>query len=389
MESLQRKSKSVVSAQDMKTANKKAILGMLRENGPVSRSQLAFNLNLSKATVSSLVNDLLQENLVLETGAIQSSGVGRNAIELKFNAAYGYVCAVDVGRYKVRLAICDLNGEVVEKQYRETSPSQTVEELLQHISDGVNELVAKHPIPPQRILSMCVSLHGVIDPQGVSKNTLAIPQLTGVNFGERLSKIFPDLHIRIENDVRIAAVAENWKGFGELYQSFVMLGIGSGLGCGFIINGQLFRGAFGAAGEIGFLKMSLNDNKPIEYDLSSDGIVQAANELLAGGKPHFKDVRSVFQLVSQDTEKYQVFVDWLAVRIVYLIQVLGYVMNPEAVVLSGGIGRHLSFIMPVLRSRLTELVDPPKVEISGLGDDVQLIGATNMALNRVLDDILT
>jgi predicted NBD/HSP70 family sugar kinase len=389
MESLQRKCKSVVSAQDMKTANKKAILGMLRESGPISRSQLAFQLNLSKATVSSLVNDLLEESLVLETGAIQSSGVGRNAIELKFNAAYSYVFAIDIGRYKIRLAVSDLNGEVVDRQYRETSASQTVDERIQLISDGVNELITRQSIPLRKILSMCVSLHGITDSQGISKNTVAIPQLTGVNFGERLSKIFPDIFIRIENDVRIAAVAENWKGFGDKYQSFVMLGIGSGLGCGFIINGQLFRGAFGAAGEIGFLKMSLNDNKPIEYDLSSNGIIQAANELLAGGAHPFRDVKSVFQLVSQDTGKHQVLVDWLAVRIVYLIQVLGYVMNPEAVILSGGIGRHLSFIMPALRSRLAELVDPPKVEISGLGEDTQLIGATNMALNRVLDDMLT
>jgi glucokinase len=389
MELLQRRTKSVVSAQDMKISNKKAILGMLKEIGPVSRTRLAIELKLSKATVSSLVNDLLQEKLVLEKGAIQSSGVGRNAIELTFNAAYGYVFAVDVGRYWIRLAISDLNGEVLDKQYRETSMSHTVEDLIIHISNGVNELLKKQGIPLDKILSMGVSLPGITDQNGVSKNTVAIPQLCGVNFGERLSVLFPAHFICIENDVRVAAVAENCQGFGKKYNSFVMLGIGSGLGCGFIVNGQLFRGAFGAAGEIGFLKMSIDENKPIEYDLSSVGIIQAANRLLASGESRFADVRSVFQYVSQDTERYNVLIDWLVVRVVYLIQVVHYVLNPEAIILSGGIGRNLSFLMPALRKQLSETIDPPQVEISALSDDVQLIGATNLALNRVLDGLLT
>jgi predicted NBD/HSP70 family sugar kinase len=385
---IHRITKSVVSAQDMKISNKKAILGMLKDNGPISRTKLAERLKLSKATVSSLVNDLLQENLVLETGAIQSSGVGRNAIELKFNAAYGYVFAVDVGRYKIRLAISDLNGEVLGKQYRETSSSRTVEDLMQHISDGVNELLAKPDIPIEHIRSMCVSLPGITDQNGVSKNTVALPQLNGVNFGERLSAIFPDIHIRIENDVRVAAVAENWKGFGEKYKSFVMLGIGSGLGCGFILNGQLYSGAYGAAGEVGFLKMSLGDKTPIEYDLSSDGIIQAANRLLGGGESYLADVKSVFQLVSEDTKKHQAFIDWFVVRVVYLMEVINCVINPEAIVLSGGIGRNLSFLMPALRERVSEINDPPQVEISGLSEDVQLIGATNIALSHVMEEFL-
>jgi glucokinase len=389
MELMQKKIKSVVSPQDMKISNKKAILGMLKEIGPVSRTRLAAELNLAKATVSSLVNDLLLEKLVLEKGAILSSGVGRNAIELIFNAAYGYVLAIDVGRYWIRLAVSNLNGEVLEKQYRETSTSQAVEDLIKHISDGVKELLKKLCIPLDKILSMCVSLPGITDQNGVSKNAVAIPHLCGVNFGDRLSAIFPDHFIRIENDVRVAAVAENWRGVGKKYNSFVMLGIGSGLGCGFIVNGQLFRGAFGAAGEIGFLKMSIDDNKPIEYDLSSIGIIQEANGLLKEGESRFSDVRSVFQQVAQDTARHQILIDWLVVRVVYLIQVIHYVMNPEAIVLSGGIGRNLSFLMPAILKHLSETIDPPHIEFSALSDDVQLIGATNLALNYVLDELLT
>ncbi|MGZ7210448.1 MAG: ROK family transcriptional regulator, partial [Methanobacterium sp.] len=291
MDSIQKRVRSAVSSQDMKISNKKAILEMLNDKGPLSRTELACQSGLSKATVSSLVNELIKVNLVLETGAIQSSGVGRNAIELTFNASYGYVIAVDVGRFWIRFAISDLNGDVLELHYRETSISKTLDDVIELIFEGINQLVSKLGVQLIQILSLCVSAPGVIDSEGMIKNALAIPQLNGVNLKKCLSKILPRTTILIENDIRVAAVAENWKGVGKRYKTFVLLGIGSGLGCGFIINGQLFSGASGAAGEIGFLKTSITEDTPIEYDLSSDGKVQAANHLIAGGETYFSNVK--------------------------------------------------------------------------------------------------
>lgn len=388
MDSIQKRFRSAVSSQDMKISNKKAILEMLNDKGPLSRTELACQSGLSKATVSSLVNELIKVNLVLETGAIQSSGVGRNAIELTFNASYGYVIAVDVGRFWIRFAISDLNGDVLELHYRETSISKTLDDVIELIFEGINQLVSKLGVQLIQILSLCVSAPGVIDSEGMIKNALAIPQLNGVNLKKRLSKILPRTTILIENDIRVAAVAENWKGVGKRYKTFVLLGIGSGLGCGFIINGQLFSGASGAAGEIGFLKTSITEDTPIEYDLSSDGIVQAANHLIAGGETYFSNVKSVFLYVAEDIQKNQIFIDWLVKRVVYLIEIINYMINPEAIVLGGGIGRHLSFILPILRENISKFIDHPQLEISGFDENVQLIGATNIALNRVREDLL-
>lgn len=388
MDSIQKRVRSAVSSQDMKISNKKAILEMLNDKGPLSRTELACQSGLSKATVSSLVNELIKVNLVLETGAIQSSGVGRNAIELTFNASYGYVIAVDVGRFWIRFAISDLNGDVLELHYRETSISRTLDDVIELIFEGINQLVSKLGVQLIQILSLCVSAPGVIDSEGMIKNALAIPQLNGVNLKKCLSKILPRTTILIENDIRVAAVAENWKGVGKRYKTFVLLGIGSGLGCGFIINGQLFSGASGAAGEIGFLKTSITEDTPIEYDLSSDGIVQAANHLIAGGETYFSNVKSVFLYVAEDIQKNQIFIDWLVKRVVYLIEIINYMINPEAIVLGGGIGRHLSFILPILRENISKFIDHPQLEISGFDENVQLIGATNIALNRVREDLL-
>jgi glucokinase len=388
MDSIQKRVRSAVSSLDMKISNKKAILEMLNDKGPLSRTELACQSGLSKATVSSLVNELIKVNLVLETGAIQSSGVGRNAIELTFNASYGYVIAVDVGRFWIRFAISDLNGDVLELHYRESSISKTLDDVIELIFEGINQLVSKLGVQLMQILSLCVSAPGVIDSEGIIKNALAIPQLNGVNLKKCLSKILPSTSILIENDIRVAAVAENWKGVGKRYKTFVLLGIGSGLGCGFIINGQLFSGAYGAAGEIGFLKTSITEDTPIEYDLSSSGIVQAANHLIAGGETYFSNVKSVFLHVAEDIHQNQIFIDWLVKRVVYLIEIINYMINPEAIVLGGGIGRHLSFLLPILRENISKFIDRPQLEISGFDENVQIIGATNIAINRVREDLL-
>ncbi|WP_026692765.1 ROK family transcriptional regulator [Peribacillus kribbensis] len=384
----QNKSTEAVSAQDMKITNKKTILKTLSLNGPLSRTKLASQLNLSKTTVSTLVSELLKEKLVLETGSISSSGAGRNAVEITFNAFFGYVLAIDIGRYWVRFSISNLNGEILNKLSRNISTSKTLENLMGHILSGTTELMAKLNIQQKQILSVCVSAPGIIDQQGILKRTLALPQLEGIHFRDHLDKLFPETSIRIENDINVAAVAENWKGIGSKYKTFVFLGIGSGLGCGFIINGQLFRGVTGSAGEIGFLRPGFTDDVPIEYELSSDGIVQAAKRFIPYGENLFHDVKSVFEVVSENINENRLFINWLLKRVLYLIEIFNCVINPEAIILGGGIGSNLSFLMPVLKSHISQLIDPPTIEISKFGDDIQLNGATKIALSRVSEELL-
>jgi predicted NBD/HSP70 family sugar kinase len=265
--------------------------------------------------------------------------------------------------------------------------SKTLEDLMQHISSGTTELIAKLDIHQRQILSICVSAPGIIDRRGILKRTTALPQLEDIHFQDHLRELFPEPSIWVENDINVAAAAEIWKGMGAKYKTFVFLGIGSGLGSGLIINGQLFRGAMGGAGEIGFLRDGLEE-APIEDELSSNGIVQAGKRLIPNRQHFFHDVKSVFEVVSQDPNEHDLFIQWLVKKVVYLIQIFNCVINPEAVILGGGIGSNLSFLTPAMNSHLSQLVDAPTIEISKFGDDIQLCGATQIALSRVSDKLL-
>ncbi|WAH36059.1 ROK family transcriptional regulator [Alicyclobacillus dauci] len=363
--------------------NSKAILREVRVNGPMSRIDLATRLQMSKSTVSGIVAELIEKELITETGSMQSQG-GRRAIRLQFNQAYGCVLGIDIGLFWMRFAVADLNGHIQIQTKRRMPSGRNGSRVLCALQDAIRELIDEFQLSELSVLSVCVSAPGNVREDGTLVNASAIPHLEGLPLKEQLSELFPSALIVIENDVNVAAFAENWNGCGSRYRTFVYVGIGSGLGCGLVLNSQLFRGALGAAGEVGLLSMGLGDGPTIEEDLSSSGILRTFKRY-RNNDGHVTSVKAAFEVILREPDAHEEFIQWLVVRLAYVIRILCGVLNPEAVILGGGIGRRMDFLLPNVMKALNIAIPSPIVEVSSLGDDIQLVGAVGIALNEVSD----
>jgi predicted NBD/HSP70 family sugar kinase len=200
----------------------------------------------------------------------------------------------------------------------------------------------------------------------------------------------------VANDANLAALGEQSSGWGASFGNFVYLMVGTGLGMGLIVNGRLQVGIRGAAGEVAYLPFGdeAASRPPIsgsrwgsfEERVSARGVVEAAVDL--GMSPRLS-ARQVFDAARRGVTPARAVVDHEAERLALVIAAVAAVLDPEAVVLGGGIGSELDLLREPLEARLQQLTPfRPRIVVSELGDDAVLLGAIASALELVRDQEL-
>ncbi|HTK09859.1 MAG TPA: ROK family transcriptional regulator [Ktedonobacteraceae bacterium] len=374
----------------LRVINERMLLEYLRNHQPASRAQLARATRLSKPTVSLALASLEEAGLVRAVGQSISSKGGRIAILYEPNPDAGYVVGVDVGRGWVRAAVANLAGHIIARCDK-PNEVQSASELVAFISCQARDAVKQAGLSWSQVVHAVIGTPGVFDEQSSRVRFAAnLPEWERHGLLSELQAAF-GLSLSVENDANLAALGERSFGWGANATTFVSITLGTGIGMGIIINGALYRGARGAAGEIGFLPfaadeasvenagtISENYSGMFEEAIAAEAIVRQAQK--QGLPPHLSP-RQIFDAAQQGDTKALVVIEQEGYRLALAIAAITAVLDPELIVLGGGIGQRGELLLPPLERRLQQLTPlRPRIVTSKLGDDSVLLGSIATAL---------
>jgi predicted NBD/HSP70 family sugar kinase len=375
----------------IRALNEQLLLDRMRGNGPVSRGDLASASGLSKPTVALALTSLERDALVQPAGR-RVGGRGRSASLYEIRSDAGFVLGLDVGREFVRGAVADLAGVVRARQSRAAGSSSGAARVRE-VGGLARELLREAEVDAKRsLLQTVVGSPGIVEPDG--RALQLAPNLPG---WERPT-VLRDLRrllgeaTTIENDVDAAAVAERDHGHGREFSTFAFVSVGTGIGMGLVLDGELHRGAHGAAGEIAFLPLADGELDPrdarrrgaLESAASSAAIVRAARR--AGTRR--RSARSVFAAAAAGDETAREIVTREATIVARAFAAIVAVVDPELIVLGGGIGRAPGFAEEV-HARLAEISPVvPEVRPSALGEDAVVDGCLAVGGDRLWERVL-
>src|SRR5580765_3602830 len=262
----------------LKHLNERTVLETIRALAPISRAEISRRANISKPTVSLALQSLLDAGLVREA-ADAPGGPSYGAVFFEPVPEAAYVLGLDLGTRFLRGAVCDLAGEVRARQDVELRGADA-DRALQVIAALRRSLVAAAALPVERIDGIVLGVPGVIDAatSTLRLTTPNIPGLEGRAFGRELAEQL-GIDVTLENDVNLAAVGERWAGVARGVDDFAFLSVGTGMGMGLVLGGELHRGNHGAAGEVDWALAGLAE----DVDPSADGVAALAERIAPAG----------------------------------------------------------------------------------------------------------
>ncbi len=362
----------------IRAMNEQLLLRHIRQFGPCSRAELARASGLSKPTVSLALANVERSGLVQEAG--QRTGVpGRSAVLYEIRPGAGYVLGLDIGQQYLRGAVADLTGTVVARgavRTRASAASRRVAELV----GLADELCAGAGISRPHVTQTVIGSPGVYDPR---RNAIA---LAGGLAGWGRPAVLAELRaafgqqVVLENDVDAATLAERDHGHGREVRSFTFVWVGTGVGMGLVINGMLHRGVHGAAGEIAYMPISAEQGAD-PADARRRGTLEAAGSAAAvvraarrAGMRGPVSARRVFVAAADGDARAARVVAGEAEVVARAVCAIVTVVDPELVVLGGGIGQAPGFAAAVADQlgRLAPVM--PEVRVSALGTQAVVDG---------------
>lgn len=386
--------------------NKSLILKIIRENGPLSRADIAKILGLNPATVSSNIKILLNDGLIKEHGIGESSG-GRKPIMLTINKASFNCIGVNVQKDRVITAAVNLEGQLISRVEVDFEGVVSQENIINAIFDSIHRAKENSGIDEDSYFGMGVGMHGIVNyKQGVSVHAPAFSWYN-IDIKGLLEEHF-HIPVVVDNDVRVMALAEKWFGIAQDVENFVFVNVGSGIGSGIMINGELYRGAGFAAGEVGHIRAVENGSKCVcgkfgclDTVATEKSLVKTvASSIQIGYKTCIAD------LVSNDLQKidtgiiYQAAMrgDELAVN--SLAQVGRYlgvavadivnILNPEMVIIGGSVSLAEDFLFkPLIDTAnmlsMDDCIKDVQIVPSLLKENCGVLGAATMAIQSVFN----
>lgn len=361
-----------------------AVIQAIANCAPVSRASVAKMTGLSKQTVSEIVGNLEAEGWVREVG--QSEGhVGRRAVVYEIAPSAATIASVDLGGTKVRVALCDLTGKVLAEQVEPTNAAggiAVVEQIVRLVRTAASEAVGGL----SKLHTAVVGVPGVPDPK--TGAILMAPNIAGIDQIDLAGSLreMVGVEVFVENDVNLAALGEHWLGSRGEQEDLVFISVGTGIGSGIVMGGQLLRGASGAAGEIGFLPFgadpfdaeSLNTGA-LERVAATDAIT--SQYLLRSGTS--LDVPGVFDAASFGDRDAIETLDAVARQIARAVVAMVAIVDPSVVVIGGSIGSREELLGRI--RHFVSLCTPRNVNVerSHLGDHAALAGGASIALSHL------
>lgn len=425
----------------LRQLNAVAVLRVLRGDQPLTLTELSKRTGLSRASTEDVARDLLGRGWLTEVSPAGGT-VGRPARRYRFHAEAGRLLGVDIGGHKILALVTDLEGQVLNQARLAVEPELGRRDRLAAVDDCVAKVLAGANLTPDRIWATGVATTGLVDGTGKVMLSDSLPEWTGLDLAGHFRRLVPG-PVRVENDGKLAALAETWRGVARHAKDMVFLLAGLRTGAGLIIDGKLHRGFANWSGEIGALPAAawlrapahlrgwlsreantvrppLGTPRPADTgDPVSTRRPADTNRLAGAGarapQRHGDDTagyersappptalwQASSRLLSTPVEVERVFLaardgDRDAVR-----AVRGYVrdlaigasalvltLDPELVVIGGGFSRSADVMVEPLRRELDRwCLRTPEIRVSGFADEGVALGAVRLALDEVESSI--
>jgi len=372
----------------LKHLNERTVLEAIRAGAPISRAEISRRAGISKPTVSLALQSLVDAGLVRE--ALEGpTGPRYGAVFFEPIPEAALALGLDLGGRFLRGAICDLRGDVRARLDVEVDGTHA-QRVLTQIVELRDALVDATAIPDARLNGAVVGVPGVVDPErrAISLAT-SVAGLEGATFATELEECL-GLGVWLENDVNLAALGEQWQGVARGVDDFLFLSIGTGMGAGLVLRGELHRGHNGAAGEVDFSFVGLDH----DVDPCAGAVAAFASRLAAGrpggtvlAEPY--DARDIFAAARAGDAVAAEVVQEVARRIALHAVPVAAVTDVSLVVLGGGLGSNGDLLLAPVRSLLDRWIPyPPNVAVSSLGEAAVLTGALALGLRHALDDVV-
>jgi glucokinase-like ROK family protein len=385
------------------TKNKAAVVELLRQfPAGKSRAELAETLDISRSAVSNIVSGLLAGGLVLEQGAGASRG-GRRPIVLQINRDAGRVVGVDIGASHLTVVVADLHGTLLAQADEPLRIDKGPDWCLSRAAALVEAALAQAGCGLEQVRAIGVGVPGpVVASRGIVSAPPIMPGWDGFPIRQQMEARW-HRPTTLDNDADLGVLGEWMFGAGRGETNLVYIKIGTGIGCGLLLDGRLYRGALGTAGEIGHVTIS--DSGPpctcgnygcLEAMAGGRAIAQRAQLAVKagqrtqlahvdhGGELSARDVALAAQ--AGDAVSQQLLVDagrHIGSALASLINLL----NPGLVIIGGGVSGAGPHLLEPLRQAVAEHTMRPsreaaRIVVSSLGRRAVTMGAVAMALTQ-------
>jgi len=273
----------------LRDLNRGIVINMVREKGPISRTAISKATGLERASLTNIMNYLLENDLVKEVGEDKSSG-GRRPTLVDFNYDYGVACGIKVEVEKVILGLTNLEGKIISKSEEKFPRGSKTQKILKLIKKSVDKL-----IQGTNLLGIGIGISGFVNLENDISIYSPILNWKNVNLAKPLEEKY-GVPVFISNDVNTLTLTEKWYGAGKNYKDFICITVGEGIGSGIVIDGKLYTGAIGGAGEIGHICISRNGPKCrcgergcLEVFASDHFLIREAKKAIARGEGTFDE----------------------------------------------------------------------------------------------------
>ena len=389
---------SANTPQLLRRTNLRAVLEVLRATPSVTGTDLITATGLTRATVIAVCDDLIARGWARETDSPRADRQkGRPARRFEFNESAGYVLGLDVGIATVRVLVADLAGAVVGgSETRFPRHGGKPDQRRRVVKESVDAALEDAGVPASAVL--CAGMG--IAAQVTGSGEVAPGQDVAPMFDLGLSRVFGDERgwpLLVENDAKLAALAERWRGVGAGEANLAVILAGERLGSGIIESGRLLHGASGGTGSMGALEL-------VDGVGNEDGIAKLARiwgssalkeghtgriRELVGPDTNRASARLVFEAAEAGDPVAVEILDRIARRMARVLALVSSFFDPRLIVIGGAVAASATALLPVMAEELERYVPtPPRLAVSGMGKMLVPTGAVRLALDYVETHLL-
>jgi len=369
---------------------------MIKTYGPIARADIARRSGLSPATITAITAELIDENLVFEKAAGDSSG-GRPPILLALNPKGGYVIGIKLTENSATAALTDLEAMIVTKRFQEL-PGHSPDVVVKELSHLVNTMLKENNLDKQQLLGVGIGMAGIVDS---GKGVLRESPILGwqdVPLADMLGALV-NVPVYLENDVNTLTITEKWFGAGQGLDNFLTISIGRGVGMGIVINGQFYRGARGGAGEFGHTvvdphgpQCECGKRGCLEAFVGDLGLLRSAAEAEQRGEigQPLSSVDDLISLAADGNQAAQAIFATAGQILGRSIANLINVLSPQKILISGEGARCGNWLFDPMCQAVETNVMPglrqdTEIQIDPWGDDAWARGAAGLVLRELFE----
>lgn len=385
-----------------RNSNKSRVIKKLYFSKSLSCADLCNQLDKSLPFMAKLLDELMEEEMIVETGFAPSTG-GRRPIMYSLKPDSFYIVSLSMDQLITRIALMDINNNFVGKLVKIELPLSKKSDSLQILAESLVGFIENLPINKSKILGIGIGMPGFIDPQkGINYSFLELPK-SEESITEFLSAI-TNLPVFIDNDSSLIALAELKFGKAKNKKNVMVINIGWGVGLGMIINGELYRGNIGFSGEFSHIPLFTNNilcscgkSGCLETETSLLVLIAKVKDAIEAGRVSrlhdtpFEKPEEAYRMIIKcaldgDTLAVELLSE-IGYKIGRGISILIHLLNPELIVLSGRGSQAGKIWQTPIQQALNEFCIPrlalnTEISISKLDFDAELIGAATLVVEN-------